>query len=293
MRKKELIVIAIILVFTIISIKIYAKDTENSKIKDTNLIKNDLITAVNDNESTEVGKEEALEISKQYKAIISEDNLVLKNSVEDEKVILKKEYVTQKEVEFWEISDSISKIKINANNGKLISLMNKKETYTESTYSEEQVKEIAKNLYKKLNMNLKYELYYIEMFDDELWTAYFAENIDGLYNDFKSVRVTFAPADEEVVYIVNKDENCDNNEVKISKDDAESIARNKFDIDETLTCKIELKFIRENDFFNARNYTEYKKSDIIRKAWIVTINQKYIVYVDCANGNVIGGDCIE
>lgn len=275
---------------------VYATGTTD-KVEEEITVSNNLFEKIEDTTIAEIPEEQALVLAEKYKNLViksnnleisanQQKNLSLNNN--NKTVELKEENITEENQTYWEINDNETKIKINSENGNLMSIMNKKESFSKSTSSKNEVEKIANDLYKDLEMNEDYSLYFIEQFDDELWTAYFAKKIDGIYNDYQSVRMTFAPADKEIIFLVVKDEIVENNKVLISKEEAEQIAK------ESVNCNIIsnscLQFIRPNDFFTNKNYTQHKKSNTIKKAWIILLDNKYLVYVDCSTGNIIGGD---
>ncbi len=299
MNKKVITLITAVLVLGTGLVAVNAANNNYTVEKKSKLIPEKTITEVQEKDKAKIDEKEAINLANNYKNLIGkgEDNIttmsIQNSNTNERKIKLKQEHITEESVTYWEVSDNESKVKLNSKTGELISIMNKKEKFTESNHTEEEVKKIAKELYKTLGINKEYELYFIEKFDDELWTAYFAKKVNGIYNNFQSVRVTFAPADNEVVYLVVKDEECDDNEVVIQKKEAEQIAIEIIKADQKAKCDTELTFMRANNFFTEENFAEYQKSNIIRKCWIVTVNEKYIVYVDCTNGEVIGGDYYE
>ena len=188
--KKKVILLTILLVI-IIGLGVFAmansenngiaKVWENSKIikyidsvvkKDESMIKD---LKINSNEL-------AIQVANEYL-----DKYDLEGNTEDAKI----QYLdnVRENVKTIVIDNEKCKITLNAEDGTLISYVNHKKDFPDNTLKEDQIKERAIELMDKICKieNVKYELEYIEEFDEQIWNAKFVKMYDGLKNDGERV----------------------------------------------------------------------------------------------------------
>ena len=137
---------------------------------------------------------------------------------------------------------------------------------------------------------------YTTQFDEEIWRASFVKKYDELINPEENVKFSFAPQTKEIVTLAVNSINYDNNEVLISKEEAEKIAQNYLAQSTADKMTMEIGIVRPNYFFEKKLNPGklYKKVNYTRKAYIFTFNNvsKSKIYIDCTTGEVIGGDII-
>ena len=243
---------------------------------------------------SKLSENQIIELAKKYERNVAKDTTmkVETRSLEQGNVLKEDKYNDKK---IWTVSDNYSETKIDAETGELVQVLSKKQEYTDSNCTEEEAKEIADELYGKLDIKEEYKEYQLNgivKFDEELWIANFSKKYGDLYNDFESVKVTFAPADKEVKIVsVIKQGIYENNTVSISEEDARNIAKNQ--IDSNSNSNVKLTIVQPNYFFkDNENYLTYKEVEKTRTAYVVSFEDenKTIVYVDATTGEVIGGD---
>ncbi|MBQ9297796.1 MAG: hypothetical protein IJ223_01970 [Clostridia bacterium] len=298
--KKKVILLTILLVI-IIGLGVFAmansenngiaKVWENSKIikyidsvvkKDESMIKD---LKINSNEL-------AIQVANEYL-----DKYDLEGNTEDAKI----QYLdnVRENVKTIVIDNEKCKITLNAEDGTLISYVNHKKDFPDNTLKEDQIKERAIELMDKICKieNVKYELEYIEEFDEQIWNAKFVKMYDGLKNDGERVKFSFAPESNEMYVLNIKGIKYANNEVKISEADARKIAELYLKKSVATDMKIYLAIVVPNAYYNTElkvgeTYTNPSES---RKAYICEFNNKgnTLVYVDATNGEILGGDSIK
>ncbi|HJJ16156.1 MAG TPA: PepSY domain-containing protein [Clostridiaceae bacterium] len=243
---------------------------------------------------SKLSEEQIVQLAEKYEKNVTKDTTmqIQVRSLEQGNTLKEDKYNDKK---IWTVSDNYTETKIDAETGDLIQTLSKKQEYTDSNCTEDEAKVIANELYKNLDIKNEYKDYQLNgiiKFDDELWIANFSKKYGDLYNDFESVKVTFAPADKQVkiVSIINQGI-YENNSVSISEDEAKDIAKKQ--INSNSNSKVKLAIVQPNYFFKDKNnYLTYKEVEKTRTAYIVSLEDenKTIVYVDATTGEVIGGD---
>ena len=163
--------------------------------------------------------------------------------------------------------------------------------------------------------------------DDEnksyLWYIWFSKEYDGVFNEYQSISMTFIPKINMVQSLSISDEPFDNNEIKITMEQAIDIAKEKDKIinsenyiQKGVDAKLEIVrvnpevYLKENGLENGNkvatledgstySYYEYKMNGRVRKAYKVTISYENrplgltrTYYVDVTTGEVIGAEDI-
>ena len=300
MKKLCKVLFFILVVFCIVSsiIGVYAKEFNLKKIEEdeselTNglekIVSQELFTVLEKTKTTVIDEKTAINKAMNYSGQILGNVDKKASSNEKEIATLIKENITMKGNIYWEVETQEYRAKIDTKSGSLISISSTNEIFSKCNYKEDIIKEVAIKLYNSLNLNNNYEFRYLEMFDDELWTVYFADKIDGIYNDFKAVKFTFSPVDEKIKHLVISDELIENSKINVSEKEAINIALKELGIQKHLECKTDIGFVRPNNYLKTKDYSSYKLSAVVKKAWIVTVDNKFVIHVDVSNGKVIGG----
>lgn len=156
-----------------------------------------------------------------------------------------------------------------------------------------------------------------------LWYIWFSKEYDGVFNEYQSISMTFIPKINMVQSLSISDEPFDNNEIKITMEQAIDIAKEKDKIinsenyiQKGVDAKLEIVrvnpevYLKENGLENGNkvatledgstySYYEYKMNGRVRKAYKVTISYENrplgltrTYYVDVTTGEVIGGEDI-
>ncbi len=163
--------------------------------------------------------------------------------------------------------------------------------------------------------------------DDEnnsyFWYIWFSKEYDGVFNEYQSISMTFIPKINKVHSLSISDEPFENNEIKITMEQAIDIAKEKDKIINTenyiqkgVDAKLDIVrvnpevYLKENGLENGNkvatledgstySYYEYKMNGRVRKAYKVTISYENrplgltrTYYVDVTTGEVIGGEDI-
>lgn len=241
-------------------------------------------------------EDQIIQLAQKYEKNITMDtssNVQVQKRSLGQKNTLKEDKYRNKKI--WTVLNDYSETKIDAETGELIQTLSKKQEYTDNNCTEEEAKTIANELYKELDIKDEYKCYEqngIAKFDEELWIATFSKKYGELYNDYESVKITFAPGDKQIKIISVINEGIyENNKVNISEEKALEIAKEK--INYSGEYEIKLAIVQPNYFFKDRNnYLVYKKVEKTRTAYVVTFkdSENTIVYVDSTTGEVIGGD---
>lgn len=261
--------------------KLNSKDATNS------------IVQIEKSES-KLSEEQIIQLAEKYERYITKDTSTQAQtrSLNQGNTLKEYKYNDQK---IWTISNDYAETKIDAETGDLIQTLSKKQEYTDSNCDETEAKEIAIELYNNLDIKDEYKCYQLNgiiKFDEELWIANFSKKYGNLYNDYESVKLTFAPGDEQVkiVSIINQG-TYENNSVNITEGDAINIAKQQVKLN--CNSNIKLAIVRPNYFFkDPDNYLTYKKVETLRTAYVVNFEDENntIVYVDASTGEIIGGD---
>ena len=163
--------------------------------------------------------------------------------------------------------------------------------------------------------------------DDEnksyFWYIWFSKEYDGVFNEYQSISMTFIPKINKVHSLSISDEPFENNEIKITMEQAIDIAKEKDKVINTenyiqkgVDAKLDIVrvnpevYLKENGLENGNkvatledgstySYYEYKMNGRVRKAYKVTISYENrplgltrTYYVDVTTGEVIGGEDI-
>ena len=155
------------------------------------------------------------------------------------------------------------------------------------------------------------------------WYIWFSKEYDGVFNEYQSISMTFIPKINKVHSLSISDEPFENNEIKITMEQAIDIAKEKDKIinsenyiQKGVDAKLEIVrvnpevYLKENGLENGNkvatledgstySYYEYKMNGRVRKAYKVTISYENrplgltrTYYVDVTTGEVIGGEDI-
>lgn len=194
--------------------------------------------------------------------------------------------------------------------------------------TEEQAKQIAVDIYEKLELNKNdYELYSIKkdeyVFENNtktLWGATFSKKENNVYNKYENFSVAFIVVDNKIMYDtinISKSTEKVNNPIIIKEESAIEIAKNKeleFTNTEITNIKSELSIEKMNTLVYQLDYEIYDTMDLqieenIRNVWKVSIEHKnkkdfniysnpnqYMkenlnkeFYIDATTGEIIGG----
>lgn len=159
--------------------------------------------------------------------------------------------------------------------------------------------------------------------DSYLWYIWFSKEYDGVFNEYQSISMTFIPKINKVHSLSISDEPFENNEIKITMEQAIDIAKEKDKIINTenyiqkgVDAKLDIVrvnpevYLKENGLENGNetatledgtiySYNTYKMNGRVRKAYKVTISYENrplgltrTYYVDVTTGEVIGGEDI-
>ena len=159
--------------------------------------------------------------------------------------------------------------------------------------------------------------------DSYFWYIWFSKEYDGVFNEYQSISMTFIPKINKVHSLSISDEPFENNEIKITMEQAIDIAKEKDKIINTenyiqkgVDAKLDIVrvnpevYLKENGLENGNetatledgtiySYNTYKMNGRVRKAYKVTISYENrplgltrTYYVDVTTGEVIGGEDI-
>ena len=278
-----------------------------------------------------ISETEAEEIAKAYlkKIGYTDENIG--------QIELYKDNLSQENI--WAMGSELGTIRIDANTGKLRSVsMPVREGSIPYNYgiSREEARSVAYELlekYKPIGDTGEYELVSLKRNagkDEEayIWYAEFYKKYGDLYNASERIRVGWIPT-SNILYCLDIEQNSyENNEEKISKEEAIQIAKEKDEQIETtrqiqeVKAEIKIKqmneevYLRENfkeEYENGTlnkekikdgvyKYKEdaviYKTEERVRKVWCVVITYNpeesgylpaFTYYVDSTTGEIIGG----
>lgn len=297
-RKIILILLAIMILIVILGFSFFtsAKNTSELGLVKTNL------KAIQIEEKIIKGNEELVKdlklnnemtISQYAKKHLSK--LGINNTIEGEV-----EYLDNVKENIKEIAIRTEKgtIKLNAETGQLsaYSSQNVASNLPKTNKNEEQIEEIAWRILNRLkdNENDKYEILYIEKFDEEIWTVGFAKKYEELINKGEQIRFAFSPETEEIITLGQKFIKYANNEVKITEKQAKKIGeiylKNSVADDMEMTINI---VVPNEMFYNNLEPGEIRVEPLeARKAYICEFNNEgnTKIYIDCTTGEVLGGE---
>ena len=250
---------------------------------------------------------------------------------------LYKESLSQENI--WSMGSELGTIRIDANTGKLKSVsMPVREGSIPYNYgiNREEARRVAYELlekYKPIGDTGEYELVSLKRNagkDEEayIWYAEFYKKYGDLYNASERIRVGWIPT-SNILYSLDIEQNTyENNEEKISKEEAIQIAKEKDEQIETtretqgIKAEIRIKQMNEEVYLREKlkedygsimlnmektedgmyRYKEdavfYKTEERVRKVWCVVITYNpeesgylpaFTYYVDSTTGEIIGG----
>lgn len=187
-------------------------------------------------------------------------------------------------------------LKLDAENGELLSYINKKNDFEKCFDNEETVKLKAVTTFNSLNIDDKsnYELYYVEQFDDEIWRASFVKKYGEKINAGESINFSFSPVSEEILTLSINKKKYENNEIVITENEARKVAQKYLNKSVATEMKLSLEIVMPNYFLKNLEgddtlYTEIQTS---RNAYVATFNNaaKSQIYIDATTGEIIGGN---
>ena len=286
---------------------------------------------VTDEEKKEcITKEKAEEIGNDYLKKIGFDEETIKN------LNLYKDFVEGDNS--WLLNSKKVSMGINAKSGKIeyvnIHTWEYKIPYNYGITREEAIK-VAKELlekYKPEDYTGKYELVKLtrNMETDKgsyIWYADFYKKYGELINSSEKISIGWIPTINGLYSLSFENIPYENNEQKISKDEAIKIAterdkqieKNKSIIETKAEIKIRrmnadvylrenfkdeyekgtlnMEKTGENTYKLKENAVIYKTEKRVRKVWCVVIkysdNMSFSYYIDCTTGEIIGGTCLD
>ena len=115
-------------------------------------------------------------------------------------------------------------------------------------------------------------------------------------NPGEAVALSICPATKELNTLTIRDDKFENNEIKITEEQAKKIA-SKYLVKSKATgiAKVTTEIIKPNLLFEEEKGKIYKEIKEMRKAYVVWFNNtdKSRVYIDVTTGEVIGGDFLQ
>ena len=166
---------------------------------------------------------------------------------------------------------------------------------------EKEVKNKIEKAYKKMKFPKEYSLSYIEYDEEEQeWLAKFEEEIEGIKNIYKGIKLRYSELEDRIVFYKEFNEDVKKTKMNISKDfikknESKYIELIKNEKKEYLNQDLKLnineaklEYIKPNTIMrnDIKGYKEIK--DII-KVWKVEYKKNYFIYIDIENGNIVGG----
>lgn len=176
----------------------------------------------------------------------------------------------------------------------------------EKTITEGRAKKRITEEYSKLKFPKEYELRYLEYNDTTYtWDAKYEEKVDGIFNEFKGIKLKFSPYFNKIVQYrffnqnikeENKIDNITKEELKKDINDYKEFLKNlesynqvKLDVNLEKSEKI---YTKPNNFFKVNRDKTLESKEII-KSWKVPINETDFAYISTKTGNIIGGTRIR
>lgn len=302
--KKNIIITSLLTItfvaLSVISIFAYTSIKESSidaNMKLLNIGIGDSVTISENIDEIELTDDEINNLIEKYKKVISktENTLKINSSKNISKLTndsIKKvinDNKTNSKLLKIETNDGYG-ITINTKTGNLKNIISRENNYEKNTMSKTEIEKIALEIYK--NFELKeysgYDLLSLGQFDDELWTAVFCKSYNGILSEYESVKITFSPMSKEIKSVGIFDEPNEQNEVIITKEQAEKIAEEFLMID---VIDSELAIKRYNKLYeDMEKYLDYSQSTIIRNVWNVSLENGNTIFIDATTGNIVGGE---
>ena len=190
------------------------------------------------------------------------------------------------------ISNSDMIVKLNGETGELLSYINQKTSFAKNTLSKDSVKEKALDLFENFAKLEDYELISLEEFDDEIYLAKFCKKYGEYYNPGELISFSFAPQTSEIVTFSSKKIPFAKNEIKLSTDDARTIAKKYLEKSVATEMTISLDIVMPNYGLNDAllDGRLYKHANQTRLAYVCSFNNEAQtkIYIDCTTGEAIG-----
>lgn len=200
------------------------------------------------------------------------------------------------DLELIEYSNDDFILSVNKKTNELRSYINNKTSFPKCNLSKNEVESKAIELFSTFKIKDKkdYILNYVAKFDDEIWRANFVKSNDGLKNPGEAINIAFAPTTNEIITLAIIKNEYNNNEIKISEEDALKIAQ-KY-INKSVTPKVKevkIDIIKPNQMFKKVVENKmYKHINKMRKSYVIILENDSKIYVDVTTGEILGGDCI-
>ena len=200
------------------------------------------------------------------------------------------------DLELIEYSNDDFILSVNKKTNELRSYINNKTSFPKCNLSKNEVESKAIELFSTFKIKDKkdYILNYVTKFDDEIWRANFVKSYDGLKNPGEAINIAFAPTTNEIITLAIIKNEYNNNEIKISEEDALKIAQ-KY-INKSVTPKVKevkIDIIKPNQMFKKVVENKmYKHINKMRKSYVIILENDSKIYVDVTTGEILGGDCI-
>lgn len=267
-----------------------------------------VVFAINNKKLDIISKDDTISIENGY-----EKKELYKNSIEIEniKIYLNEINVSHnnfENIKSYEVKDKINDLElieysnddfilsVNKKTNELSSYINNKTSFPKCNLSKKEVESKAIELFSTFKIKDKkdYILNYVTKFDDEIWRANFVKSYDGLKNPGEAINISFAPTTNEIITLAIIKNEYNNNEIKISEEDALKIAQ-KY-INRSITPKVKevkIDIVKPNQMFKkvVKNKM-YKHINKMRKAYVIILENDSKIYVDVTTGEILGGDCM-
>lgn len=297
------------------------KEPESYQINNT-LTQSEKEQCISENEAENIGNSYLKQIG------FTDDNIQSLN--------LEKEFLSDENV--WKMGSKKATLTIDGKTGKIKSVQIPTWEYKiPNNYGIDRVeaRKVAKELFEKYKINDSGEYKLVKLTrnmetdkDSYIWYANFYRKYGDLLNPYENVEIGFIPTINGLYSLSLQNNIYENNEEKISKDEAINIATEKDkQIEKSKTIKetsakvqieqmneevylrenfkdeyergtLNMEKIGENSYKLKNNATFYKVDNRVRKAWVVVINydvegssslNQYSYFVDCTTGEIIGG----
>ena len=303
MNKKTIFLIFITLMFIIICssfvfAKYYVAETQllnNKDIVNINDIyeKVDLNNMKGDNNSKILNKKDYVDLGNSYLTNLKlTDKKINEESYKIE--VYNNNLLDMKEVILYD--DNI-KITLDAETNKIVSFVSNKIDFPKNLLSKEQVEPIAMSMLNNFRDEGEYTLISLNEFDDEIYQAKFAKKYGEYINIGELISFSFSPQTKEILTFAKKNMTFANNEIKLSKEEAELIAKNF--LNKSVATDIEsmsIEIVMPNNTLKQplSDGNLYKSAKQTRLAYVITLNNdnKNKIYIDCTTGEIIGSEII-
>lgn len=193
---------------------------------------------------------------------------------------------------YWELSDENFEIEINSFTNKVIYYKDNYDiTQIQTNLEEDEAKKTLEEILQKYYIPTEYELKTLEKDEitDCLWYAQLCQKEDGIFNEYKQIEFNFIPEIKRIISMSFRDYEFANNEIKLTKEEAEKIAKSTYGeddiaeittqrgIDQFIDKKVESEIYLgdELEITDKSELIEYMdkfiESRSIRNTWNVTI----------------------